>query len=84
MTTKIEIYGQTNCKFCDEAKRFCVKHNYAFTYRNIDDLNDRAEMFRRNPAAKTVPQIFIGSKLIGGCTELLALDTLTLQQMIGA
>lgn len=81
--TTVEIYGKEDCRFCKEAIALCDNHTLRFVYRDIADPQTRSEMFARNPAARTVPQIFIGTTHIGGFTELAALPISVLQQMIG-
>lgn len=80
---KIEIYGQTGCSYCERAMRFCEDNALPHVYRNIANRADRAEMFRRNTHARTVPQIFIGERLIGGYDNLSGFSVPELQQMIG-
>lgn len=80
---KIEIYGQSGCGYCKRAVEFCEIHALPFIYRNIENRADRLEMFRRNSHAQTVPQIFIGDRLIGGYDNLSAYEISQLQQMIG-
>ena len=79
----IEIYGQDGCSYCKKARLYAEGWRLPFVYRDITDTTDRAEMFRRNPAARTVPQIFIGDRLIGGFDELVRIPLSQLQQMIG-
>ena len=46
-------------------------------YEEIDisyDDKKKEEMLKKTNGAKTIPQIFIGEKLIGGYVELRALD----------
>lgn len=79
----LEIYGQRGCDYCIDAIAFAQGNSLPVVYRDIVDLHTRNEMFRRNPAAKTVPQIFIGDVLIGGFVELSQTPLNQLQQMIG-
>lgn len=79
----ITIYGQDRCYHCVRAKTHLQAANIPFTYRDIADPAEKAEMFRRNPKAETVPQIFVGERLIGGADQLVALPLPELQQMIG-
>jgi glutaredoxin len=80
---QIEIYGQQNCGYCVKAVAFCEDHELPFVYRAVSDRSVLREMLTRNPAAETVPQIFIGEHLVGGFSELSALPISQLQQMIG-
>lgn len=81
--TKIDIYGQSTCAYCDRAVAYCTEHQLPFVYRDIANSTDRAEMFARNPQATTVPQIFIGTRRIGGFDDLRARPLSEIQQMIG-
>ena len=34
----IEIYGKTQCPFCDKTKALCEQKGYAFTYKQLEDF----------------------------------------------
>ena len=72
---KVLIYTGPICNFCSAAKHLLSKKN--IKYEEIDIGNDsekREEMLRKSNGAKTVPQIFIEEKHIGGYVELKALE----------
>ena len=51
-----------------------TKKNVVFSELNVeDDAKYREEMMARSNQ-RTVPQIFIGDKHVGGCDDLFALD----------
>lgn len=71
----IELYTSPLCGFCHAAKRLLHAKNATFT--EIDVLSApgrKAEMIERADGRRTVPQIFIDGRGIGGCDELHALD----------
>ena len=68
----IEIYGKTQCPFCDKAKQLCERENYTFEYKMLDADFTREELFEEFPGARTFPQIRIDGTAIGGYTELVA------------
>ena len=71
----IEIYTSPYCGYCYRAKGLLDKKGAAFT--EIDVMADgarRAEMLERSNGRRTVPQIFIDGRHIGGCDDLYALD----------
>jgi glutaredoxin 3 len=73
---KIEIYSTAICPYCVAAKTLLVERG-AGTYEEhrIDrDPARFAEMRTRSGNRRTVPQIFIGDKHIGGYDDLVALD----------
>ena len=67
----IEIYGKTQCPYCDMAKVFFDSKGIDYEVYSADDPDVFKEMLERNPQARTVPQIFIDDKLIGGYTDLI-------------
>ena len=72
---KVIIYTGPICNFCSAAKHLLSKKK--ISYEEIDIGNDdkkREEMLKKSNGAKTVPQIFIGEKHIGGYVELKALE----------
>ena len=74
MTDSVLIYTTQVCPYCVRAKR--LLDNKGVKYREIDvsdDSETRAYLVQAT-GQRTVPQIFIGGKSIGGCDEMLALD----------
>ncbi len=72
---KIEIYTSPFCGYCSRAKRLLEKKSAAFTELDVAvDEAKRNEMVQRAGGRRTVPQIFIDGRHIGGCDELYALD----------
>ncbi|AKM09971.1 glutaredoxin 3 [Croceicoccus naphthovorans] len=72
---KIEIYTQFGCPYCHRAIALLKNKGVEFTeYDTTMDRAKRAEMVERKPGARTVPQIFIDDKAIGGSDDLAALD----------
>ncbi|HYL57941.1 MAG TPA: glutaredoxin 3 [Candidatus Acidoferrales bacterium] len=72
---KVELYSTTYCPFCTRAKNLLTRKGIAFD--EIDVTNDdalRARMVEMSGGRRTVPEIFINGKIIGGYDELKALD----------
>ena len=70
MTKKVEIYSRSNCSYCVMAMNFFDSKGIKYDVYSTDDPKIFEEMLERNPQARTVPQIFIDDKLIGGYTDL--------------
>jgi glutaredoxin 3 len=47
----------------------------AFEEINLDGRDDELQALRERTGLRTVPQIFIGEEMVGGFTELAALDS---------
>lgn len=75
MTAKVEIYTWRSCPFCIRAKALLSKKGVEFTEYSIDgDEAARDAMSKRANGRRSVPQIFINDKHIGGCDDIHALD----------
>lgn len=72
---KVDIYTKFTCGFCYRAKQLLDKKNITYTEFDVSMGGpDKAEMIRRAPDARTVPQIFIGHVHVGGSDDLVALE----------
>ena len=72
---KVEIYTWQYCPFCIRAKSLLNKKNIDFIEYKIDgDDSARDKMSKRASGRRSLPQIFIDDKGIGGCDDLYALD----------
>ena len=72
---KVVIYTGPLCNFCSAAKHLLNKKK--INYEEIDigyDDKKREEMLKKSNGAKTIPQIFIEDKHVGGYVELKALE----------
>ena len=73
--TKVEIYTWKFCPFCIRAKALLNEKGVKFKEYSIDGDDDaRTKMSERAGGRRTVPQIFINGKSIGGCDELYELE----------
>jgi len=72
---KIEIYSGDHCPYCVRAKSLLKQRDLAFTEYNVQqDQGKRAEMMQRSNGGRSIPQIFINDKHVGGCDDLYAID----------
>lgn len=67
---KAVVWSKYQCSFCDQAKMLLKQKGIQFEERKIGDGWTKEELLEAVPSARTVPQIFIDDKLIGGYTEL--------------
>lgn len=73
---KVEIYSTKICPYCVRAKT--LLDSKGASYIEIDVTNDdalRDNMVARAGGKRSVPQIFIGDKHVGGCDDLYALNS---------
>jgi glutaredoxin 3 len=71
----VEIYTTQICPYCASAKRLLSRKGVAFVEIDVGrDPALRAAMVDRAGGLRTVPQIFIGGRHVGGSDDLHALD----------
>ncbi|MBD2578667.1 glutaredoxin 3 [Oscillatoria sp. FACHB-1406] len=71
----VEIYTWQTCPFCIRAKLLLGWKGVRYSEYKIDgDDAARDRMAERANGRRTVPQIFINDRHIGGCDELYDLD----------
>ncbi|MEB3357791.1 MAG: glutaredoxin 3 [Synechococcales bacterium] len=75
MAANVEIYTWSMCPFCIRAKALLDKKGVNYTEYGIDgDEAARDQMAERANGRRSVPQIFIDDRHIGGCDDLYALE----------
>lgn len=77
MKPNVEIYTWTYCPFCIRAKALLDRKGVEYTEHVIDgDEEARSKMSERADGRRSLPQIFIGDRHIGGCDDLHELEHL--------
>ena len=64
------VWSKYHCPYCDQAKALLKQKGIPFEERKIGDGYTKEELLEAVPGARTVPQIFLDGKLVGGFTEL--------------
>ncbi len=75
MPKPVTVYSTSYCPYCIRVKNLLKKKGVAFT--EVDVTNDEAlreDMVRKAGGKRTVPQVFIGEKHVGGSDDLHALE----------
>ena len=68
------MYCTAACPFCQSAERLLVAKGAEIDKIRVDLQPElRAEMTQKS-GRRTVPQIWIGARHVGGCDDLYALD----------
>lgn len=72
---RVQIYASMFCGYCHKAKRLLKAKGIDFEEIDVTmDAVKRREMFERSGGRTSVPQIFVGNRLIGDCNEIHALE----------
>lgn len=71
---RVTLYATAWCPFCVRAKQLLASKGARVEEIDLDrEPARRAEMMERS-GLRTVPQIWIGGRHVGGCDELFALQ----------
>lgn len=74
MSSDVLIYTTRFCPFCVRAKQLLDAKQAEYVEIAVDsDMELRNEMMAKS-GRRTVPQIWIGERHVGGCDELFALE----------
>ena len=71
---KVQIYSTDWCPSCNAAKSLLADKGVAFEEIDVTDPELRMAMIQRAHGRRTVPQIFIGERHVGGYDELAQLE----------
>ena len=71
----IQMYTWGSCPYCIRAKDLLSRKGASFEEINLDGKDDELNALRARTGQRTVPQIFIDGKLIGGFSDLADLDS---------
>jgi len=64
------VWSKYNCPYCDQARNLLESRGVKYEERKIGDGWTREDLLESVPTARTVPQIFLDGRHIGGFTEL--------------
>lgn len=71
---KVVVYSKDYCPYCDRAKALLKSKGVPFEAIELQNHPGEFEKLKARTGLMTVPQIFIGEELIGGYTDMAALD----------
>ncbi len=68
---KVLIYTKDNCIWCDRAKILLDSKKISYNEIDLSDDSERLKFYKKiGDNVKTVPQVFIDDKRIGGFQDL--------------
>ena len=74
MPADVVVYTTTYCPYCTRAKMHLTKKGVPFKEIDVSDDPEKRRWLMETTKQRTVPQIFVNGKPIGGCDDMLALD----------
>jgi glutaredoxin 3 len=71
---KVEIYTTQWCPYCHAAKALLDDKGVRYDEVDAQQPETRMAMIQRAHGRRTVPQVFVGDRHLGGYTDIAALD----------
>lgn len=71
---EVILYTTGYCPYCIKAKELLDRKKVIYTEIRVDLQPELREEMIQKSGRRTVPQIFINGKAIGGCDDLYALE----------
>lgn len=71
---RVVLYSTDYCPYCTRAKMLLSKKNVLFEEVNVEDRPELRSWLVSASGQRTVPQIFVNNRPIGGFTDMAALD----------
>jgi glutaredoxin 3 len=74
MSERVQVYTTNYCGFCVRAKALLSRLNIAFDEIDVSEDADKRDWLVNASGQRTVPQVFIDGRSVGGFVELAALE----------
>ena len=70
----VRVYSKSNCPYCVRAKALLSKKGVSFEEIDVERDDGLRTWLVEATGQRTVPQIFVGDRSLGGFTDVDALD----------
>ncbi len=64
------VWSQTNCPACNQAKALLDIKGISYEVKMLGENATKQDLLEAVPSARSVPQIFLDGKYVGGLPEL--------------
>ena len=71
---KVQVYSKQQCPYCVRAKALLQKKGVAYEEIDVEHDDAKRTWLVETSGQRTVPQIFVDGRPLGGFSELDALD----------
>jgi glutaredoxin 3 len=71
---KVEVYTKLRCPYCVSAKALLARKGVAFQEIDVEHDDAKRAWLVEASGQRTVPQIFVDGRSLGGFTDIDALD----------
>lgn len=73
-TPTVLMYSKSWCPYCERARQLLRHKGASFEEIDIEEHPERRDEMIRRSGRRTVPQIFIGERHVGGSDDLFGLE----------
>ena len=70
----VTVYTAGFCGYCLRVMALLTRRGISFTEVSVEDHPDLREQLLARSGRRTLPQVYVGEKYVGGADELTALD----------
>jgi len=74
VSARVLMYATAACPFCQSAERLLLAKGVQIDKVRVDLEPERRAEMQKKSGRRTVPQIWIGERHVGGCDDLHALE----------
>jgi glutaredoxin 3 len=74
MSARVVVYSTEYCPYCTRAKALLSKKGAAYEEIMVDERPDLRSWLAQATNQRTVPQVFVNGRPLGGFTDLVSLD----------
>ena len=74
MSAPVTLYSTRICPYCVRAKALLDQKHVAYTEVRVDEQPEKLVEMMQKSGRRTVPQIFVGDRHVGGFDDLYLLD----------
>ena len=71
---KVQVYSKDNCPYCVRAKSLLRKKGVDFEEIDVENDDAKRSWLVETTGQRTVPQIFVDGRSLGGFSDIEALD----------
>jgi len=70
----VKLYTKSNCPYCVRAKALLGRKGVAYEEIDVEERDDLRGWLVETTGQRTVPQVFVGERSLGGYSDIAALD----------
>jgi glutaredoxin 3 len=70
----ITVYTGSFCGYCDQVRALLARRGIEYTEVSVEDHPDLREKLLERSGRRTLPQVYVDERYVGGAVELAALD----------